>query len=442
MNSKHLIIALTAFTSLTHLSGPAFAAGAGEPAAEQHWLEEALFDGDLDVQLRYRYQFADDEAFSDNAHASTIRALVKYETKPVHGVSLVGEVRSVQRLGGGDLFNDTINGNTTRPVIADPDAFEVDQAFISFDNILPDTDLTVGRRKIALNNQRFISTLPFRQNANSFDGVVIENQSLPNTYLHYSYSNHFNRAFTDDSPVGNFDEADIHLIHGEHVVDERLKLVGYGYLLGIEEDSFAGASNLATDTYGVNAKGKFALANKAAFHYDVEYANQTDNSENSRDFDLDYYRIQPGISYGPLRVNVGYEVLEGNGVQGFTTPLALLHAFNGFADIFVGTPPDGLEDAYINATYKMKKSGFTVGGYDVFGNTSFHAAYHDFSAENSGTDYGTEFDASIKKKITPNLTLAMEYAHYNADFDGPVTPASARFTRDTDQFWTALIYKF
>jgi len=62
--------------------------------------------------------------------------------------------------------------------------------------------------------------------------------------------------------VGNFDEANFHLAHGEYVVDDWLKLVGYGYLLGIEEGSFTGASNLATNTFGVNAKGKFDLTGR------------------------------------------------------------------------------------------------------------------------------------------------------------------------------------
>ena len=221
-----------------------------------------------------------------------------------------------------------------------------------------------------------------------------------------------------------------------------MKLVGYGYISGIEEESFAGASNLATNTFGVNAKGKYAISDDVTFHYDVEYANQTDNSENSRDFNLNYFRIQPGISYGPWRLNAGYEVLSGNGTQAFTTPLALLHAFNGFADVFTATPPDGLEDIYANLTYKPTYDGFKIGGYDLLKGSTFRIAYHNFQAENSGTDYGYEIDVSLKKKLTKNLGLVLEYAHYEADFSGPVTPASPRFTRDVDQFYAQLVFKY
>lgn len=445
-NTLNLLITVASFTVISQyavaadIDAPAVITH--EPSKELNGLADVLFGGDFGLELRYRYQFLDDEAFELDGRASTFRALLKYETKPFHGVSFLGELRAVTRLGTSNTFNDTLNGNINRPVIADPEAVEVDQALFRFKDIVPDTAVTVGRRKIALNNQRFISTLPFRQNANSFDGIVIENTSIPDLYLHYSYAFNFNRAFTDDSPVGNFDEANFHLAHAEYTFDERLKLIGYGYIFGIEEESFPNASNLATNTFGVNAKGKFDITEKVKFHYDLEYANQTDNSENSRNFNLNYFRIQPGVSYGPWHLNAGYEVLSGNGQQAFTTPLALLHAFNGFADVFVATPPDGLEDIYVNLTYKPTYKGLKVAGYDLLKDSAFHIAYHNFSAENSGVDYGYEIDASFKKKLTKNLGLALEYAHYKADFSGPVTPASPRFTRDVDQFYAQLTFKY
>ena len=445
-----IIRPLSFFASVSLLSLNALAADIDTPEAdtvieeteELDGLADILFGGDFGIELRYRYQFIDEDAFDLDARASTFRGLVKYETKPFHGVSALGELRAVTRLGTSGLFNDTIDVVPDRPAIPDPEAAEIDQALFRFKDIVPDTEVTVGRRKVALNNQRFISTLPFRQNANSFDGVVIENNSIPNLHLHYSYALNFNRAFTDESPVGNFDEANIHLAHGEYVFGDWLKLVGYGYILGIEEESFPNASNLATNTFGVNAKGKYDISDKFAFHYDLEYANQTDNSENSRDFNLDYFRIVPGVSYGPWRLNAGYEVLSGNGQQGFSTPLALLHAFNGYADIFVATPPEGLEDIYVNLTYKPTYEGLSIGGYNLLKDTAFHIAYHDFGAENSGIDYGQEIDISFKKKLYKGVGLVIEYAYYNADFDGPVSPASPRFTRDTQQIFGQLTFKY
>ena len=48
---------------------------------------------------------------------------------------------------------------------------------------------------------------------------------------------------------------------------------------------------------------------------------------------------------GIVTVKAAYESLEGNGARGFSTPLATLHAFQGWADVFLNTPADGVDDA-------------------------------------------------------------------------------------------------
>ena len=398
-------------------------------------IEEALFHGEFDAEIRYRYTNIDQDTFSKDAHSSTIRGLFGYSTQPFQGLSAYGQVRTVQRLGSGNLYNDTLNGNTTRPIVADPDAFEIDQAYLKFSAAF-DTDITVGRRKIALNNERFISTLPWRQNANSFDGVVLENSSIPNTNLHYSYAYNFNRAFTDDSPVGNFDDADIHLIHGEYAPKLWANFVGYSYLLGIEESSFSGASILATNTYGAEFKGSYPLHKDWKVHYNFEYAKQLDNTDNTRNINLNYYRITPSVSYKNLTVKAGYEVLEGDGTTGFSTPLALLHAYNGFADVFGTTPPTGLQDKFINATYKIKDSKLKIGKYDVLKDTSVHVAYHDFDSESTSRQFGTEFDANITKKLNDNYQVRFDYASYDKD-----DSASDSYAQGRDKYYLTFIAK-
>ena len=168
MNIKNVFYVTILFTFC--LPGFAF----GDQAQD---FKTALLAGNVDLELRYRYSNVDQESFDNDAHSSTLRALLGYETGAFHNISAYGQLRTVQHLGGQNLFNDTLNGNIDRPIVADPDSFEIDQAYLKSMHI-PDTEITVGRRKIALNNERFISTLPWRQNANSFDGVVIENRRL------------------------------------------------------------------------------------------------------------------------------------------------------------------------------------------------------------------------------------------------------------------------
>src|SRR3546814_3293516 len=79
----------------------------------------------------------------------------------------------------------------------------------------------------------------------------------------------------------------------------------------------------------------------------------------------------------------------GNGVVAFQTPLATLHAFNGWADRFLSTPGNGLEDIYVG-----------VGG--KHGQWNWQALWHDFSADRGGADYGTELDAQDRKSTRLN----------------------------------------
>ena len=48
-----------------------------------------------------------------------------------------------------------------------------------------------------------------------------------------------------------------------------------------------------------------------------------------------------------MRLNAGYEVLGADNGVGFATPLATGHKFQGWADKFLTTPGDGIEDVYI-----------------------------------------------------------------------------------------------
>jgi len=49
---------------------------------------------------------------------------------------------------------------------------------------------------------------------------------------------------------------------------------------------------------------------------------------------------------------VGIRV-KGGSIQAFQTPLATLHAFQGWADKFLATPADGIEDLYVSIATKI-----------------------------------------------------------------------------------------
>ncbi|MGI9537664.1 MAG: hypothetical protein ACR2PB_11395, partial [Desulfocapsaceae bacterium] len=58
--------------------------------------------------------------------------------------------------------------------------------------------------------------------------------------------------------------------------------------------------------------------------------------------------------------------------------------------------------------------------------------YHDFSADEGSSDYGSEFDFKVAWKFKKHYTLAAIYASYDAD----------EFKTDTDKLWLELTVNF
>ena len=90
----------------------------------------------------------------------------------------------------------------------------------------------------------------------------------------------------------------------------------------------------------------------------VEYAFQTEYGNNPGEFDLSMFRAQANMSHNGITAGIGIENLEGNGSRGFATPLATLHAFQGWADVFLGTPASGLRDIYVRGSWNISSPPF------------------------------------------------------------------------------------
>jgi len=176
---------------------------------------------------------------------------------------------------------------------------------------------------------------------------------------------------------------------------------------------------LITQRYGWDYMKKY-MANEPYFiqgHRDVALRVKT--GDNPLSFDLDYQFAELSATYQKFGLGVGIEILEGNGAKGFTTPLATLHKFQGWADKFLTTPPNGIEDSYVKAMVNLK----AVGGLETLG---FVLGYHDYEAEHISADYGSEVNLSVAAKLK-KLNVMLKYA----DFQEGVL-ASAR---DTEKYW-------
>lgn len=399
MLSPLILMTLTLYT-LSEMKS-----GAQESVESPPWYEEKLptflTEGKVNVNSLLRYEYADIDSFGGGAdpkdsNALTLRTRLGYTTGKLNGFQGMLEFENVTSLNDEDNYNPAgLNPNSaTRSVIADPEANEVNRAWLSYEKM--DTTIKFGRQRIVLDNARFIGNVIWRQNEQTYDAVSLKNTSLiPKTELFYAYLFRVHRILGDDHPAGNWD-SDSHVFHVAYDLGKPGKLTGYGYLLDLED-----ALTLSSATFGGSFDGKYPINEDWAVSYKTEFAMQSDYGDNPVDYSAPYYHLNAGGFYKKLNFGVGYEVLASdNGTIGFSTPLATAHAFNGWADAFLATPADGLEDRYAWVGYKLP------------GDIPFKVLYHEFSAEDGGNDYGHEVNMIATKKLGKNFTLLAKAAIY------------------------------
>jgi hypothetical protein len=374
------------------------------------WIEAVKATG-VFFSARYRFEHVDDKGFTKNANAHTIQTHLGYKSDIHYGVSGLIELENVEAIGSGD-YNSTTNGRTNFPTVADPENSEINRVHLSYHNI-PDTVVTVGRQRLVLDNARFVGDVGFRQNQQTFDALTVANSSLPDLGLAYVYVKQILRIFGDDNALGTLN-SNSHVLHAAYSGLDFANIVGYGYFLDVDDD----VPTLSSGTLGLRASGKRALGDSLTLLYTGEYAHQTDYASNPNSYGLNYYLIEPGIKYEGLTLKFDYEVLEGNSTAAFQTPLATLHKFQGWADKFLTTPADGIEDAYVTAKYGFGEIGF-------LDSLTALAVYHDFSAEDSSRDLGNEINVGVFSSFHKHFKLSLEYADFDAE----------DFSTDSEKIW-------
>ena len=137
---------------------------------------EALFDaiksGKLWIDERYRYEYVDQDGIAEEANASTLRSRVGWKSGSFYGLTLGVEFEAVTNVFG-DEFNNTINGKTQFPVVADVKSHELNQLYMQYSG-LPGTVAKIGRQVITVDNHRFVGHVGWRQNNQTFDAGLVK----------------------------------------------------------------------------------------------------------------------------------------------------------------------------------------------------------------------------------------------------------------------------
>lgn len=396
-------------------------------AADLGVVRGALAESKPIVDARLRYEAVDQTPLAEEADAQTLRLRLGVETGKAWNTALLIEGEAVAELSGSYRDDNARQRDLSYPVVADPEGEEINRLQL-VNTSLPGTTVTLGRQRILLDDQRFIGSVGWRQNEQTFDAVRIVNKPLPALTLDVAYLDQVNRIFGRESPQGRY--------QGDSVLGNVAyqfafgKLTGFGYLLDFEPIATLPAAlnpvRMSGETYGARFAGERPLR-KIKLGYAASYARQNDFGANPLDFSLDYYSIEVTGTYRQYSVTLGNEVMEGNGSVGFATPLATMHRFHGWADKFLTTPVNGIDDRYVSLGYLAK-------GVGMLDSLTATAVYRDLRSERLSIDLGNEVDLQLQAKYQ-RFMGSLKYARYEAK--AGQTPA---LYQDTSKFWAQLEY--
>ncbi len=383
------------------------------PAQAAETWGQALREGDVIVDLRARYESVEQGGFTSDAGALTNRLRAGFQTAPLKGTAFLAEGVVIDDLV--EDYNSTINGRAQYPVVADPAGFAAINRLAVINKSLERTTLTFGRQRIVHDDQRFVGNVGWRQNEQTFDGLRAQ-WDTPKIKTDLTYASQVNRVFGPDSPQGKW-EGDVVLASAAYALPVGT-LTLFDYYLDIDS-----VASVSSNTTGVKLAGSKPVG-KLTGTYSLAFAQQTEAGANAADLDADYELLEGGLTFAKFGLALGYELLGSDGVTGFATPLATLHAFQGWADKFLATPAAGLEDAYLRFNYPLGKRG-------RFTNVAAVAVFHDYNADVGSAHFGEELNLQLVAR-TERMALTAKYADYRAD----------SLLTDTEKLWFSVDYAF
>lgn len=367
----------------------------------------------LILEARLRYESVAQDGFAKDAQAVTLRTRLGYETPAFHGFKALVEGENVTALS--DRYNSSTNGKVAYPLVTDPETTELNRAQISWSG--SQGEAVVGRQRLILNNARFVGNVGFRQNEQTFDAAKVVFRPSPAVSLTYVYVDKVHRIFGEDHPQGNW-RSDSHLMQAD-VKTAIGQVSAYGYLL-----DFANAPTQSSATWGGRLSGARVVKPGLNATYEAEYARQSDYGNSPTNFDLNYVALSAGLKTKANAVALGFEQLDGDGLRGFQTPLATLHAYQGWADAFLTTPARGVRD--------LSLTGSSVVSGPHGKPVKIQASLRRFDEADGGARLGNEFDASVSMPLTPHVGVELKAAAFQGD--RPAYP-------DRTKIWLTLEFK-
>lgn len=355
-----------------------------------------------EANARLRTEHVDDAAFARDAWATTLRlrAGLRWTISPAFDAFVEGEAVGAAN----DAYNSTANRRTAYPVIADPQGAEINQAWLRWQDARG--DVTAGRQRIAHDNQRWIGNVGWRQNEQTFDAITGTWQPTTAVVLRAARIERVHRVNSDRAldPLARERDLQGNVLNASWTGGAH-RLTGYVHAIEDED-----VPAMSTRTLGL----RYALAPAAGtrpWGVTLEGARQRDHAGNPLSFSHGYWLVEPSLAMRAVTLRAGREHLGGDGRHALQTPLATLHAFNGWADRFTVTPASGLDDRYLSANGSLLHAR-------AQGGLEWTLAWHDYRADTGGARLGREANASLSLPLRAGLRATAKLADYRANAFG------------------------
>ncbi|MFV1993940.1 MAG: alginate export family protein [Verrucomicrobiales bacterium] len=369
-----------------------------------------------DIRARYEYG---DQADRNASNAETLRGRIGLLTKEYHGFQFFAEYDGTIAADTSTYQAASVDGlGQNLTIIADPESSRLGQAWGSYSAL--DSIIKVGRQKIVHDDHRYIGNVGWRQTQQTYDAIDLGLGLVEQLPVSYTIVNGVNRIFgsqTKANPAQNDFDGVSHFVRTTYDGLPFGKLTLLAYMLDLGNEAGDTKSN---KSFGAFLKGPLPFYDLVSYH--LEYGYQSDAFDNSNDYTAHYVRGMLDAAVGEKHtLGLGYERLGSDNGVGYQFPLSTLHKFNGLADVFLTTPPDGLQDIYVSGGTKLP---WDLGGKLV---------YHKFYNAGASVDYGNEINFLISKNLGRGFSAIGMYAYYWAGDDRYV---------DTNRFTLEVNYKF
>ncbi len=380
-------------------------------------------NGAVKLDLNYRYENVNEDNKLDivtglplakqpqSANANTARLRAGLLSPVFYGIQGYAEFEGNWAMQHD--FNSLRNDKGGFSVVADPEKAELNQLWISYAGI-PDTVIKGGRQRIKLDDDRYIGNVGWRQMEHTFDSVLIThtNQQLFGLVVNAGF---IGNVQTITSTTENMDSP---FLNVNYKIGDYGNIIGYGYWLNYtEKENFEKSS----ETFGLRFTNwqkpgdTLPITDNLGVVYTAEWAHQQDYGHGKTAYEADRFNFMGGLTAWNVTLMGAMEQLNGYGPnKTFDTPLGTNHAFQGWADLFLNTPANGIRDVFGTAHVMLDRGNLVLTG-----------VFHDFTDDTGGIHYGDEWDFQALWKFGKHYSVLAKYAYYNAD----------KFATDTQKIW-------